>query len=199
MIVRDAEPIINELAKQFKAVAVIGPRQCGKTTLIRKVFSHKPYISLELPEERNMALTDPRQFLSRFPKGAILDEIQRVPELFSYLQQVLDETTETGLFILSGSNNFLLLESITQSLAGRIAYLDLLPFSLTENQRIPDYKMNLNEVIFKGGYPAITFDKINTYQWFSSYIRTYIERDVRLIKNVSSLELFHGTGDRRAG
>lgn len=178
------------MARQFKAVAVMGPRQSGKTTLIRKVFSHKPYISLELPEERTMALNDPRQFLSRFPKGAILDEIQRAPELFSYLQQVLDETTETGLFILSGSNNFLLLESITQSLAGRVVYLDLLPFSLVENKRIPEYVLNLNEVIFKGGYPAITVNKVNTYQWFSSYVRTYIERDVRLIKNISSLELF---------
>ncbi len=190
MIDRIAEPLLLELAKQFKAIAVTGPRQGGKTTLIRKVFSDKPYISLETPDERNQAISDPRQFLMRFPDGAVLDEVQRVPELFSYLQQILDESTRTGLFVLSGSNNFLLMESITQSLAGRVAYLDLLPFSLEENTAIKDFQLQLNEAIFLGGYPAITYNRINPYQWFSAYVRTYIERDVRLIKNISSLELF---------
>ena len=190
MIARAAESVLRDLATQFKAIALMGPRQCGKTTLIRKVFAHKPYVSLETPEERVMALADPRQFLAKFPNGAILDEVQRTPELFSYLQQILDESPKNGLFILSGSNNFLLMESITQSLAGRVVYLDLLPFSLQENRSIPNYPLTLNQAIFNGGFPAITFNKVNPYQWFSSYVRTYIERDVRLIKNVSSLELF---------
>ena len=190
MIDRNAEALLKRLALQFKAIALTGPRQSGKTTLIRKVFYEKPYVSLESPEERRLAINDPRQFLSRFPQGAILDEIQRAPELFSYLQQVLDEAKENGLFILTGSNNFLLLESITQSLAGRVAYLDLLPFSWEENSRIEGYSTNLNDTIFFGGYPAITYQKVDTYQWFSSYVRTYVERDVRLLKNISSLELF---------
>lgn len=132
MIPRTAENELKKLASQFKAVALNGPRQSGKTTLVRKAFPDKAYVSLENPDIRSYALNDPRGFLANYPKGAILDEVQRAPELFSYLQQVLDESTEKGAFILTGSNNFLLQESISQSLAGRIAYLTLLPLSLAE-------------------------------------------------------------------
>src|SRR5437773_7658324 len=117
MIRRKAEKTLRELAAQFKAVALTGPRQSGKTTLAKMVFPRKPYISLENPDERNLALNDPRQFLSRFHGGAILDEIQRAPELFSYLQQIMDESKLKGQFILTGSNNFALLENISQTLA----------------------------------------------------------------------------------
>ncbi len=193
MIHRQAADILNKLASQFRTVAVVGPRQSGKTTLIREVFPQKPYISLEGMDERKLALDDPRQFLSRFPNGAILDEVQRAPDLFSYLQQMLDETDQRGLFILSGSNNFSMLESITQSLAGRIGYLDLLTFSLSENNQIKDHPTTLNDHLFLGGYPAVTFQKMEPHHWLSAYVRTYIERDVRQIKNISSLELFQRT------
>jgi len=128
--------------------------------------------------------------LVNLPNGAIIDEAQRVPELFSYLQQVLDESNEKGRFILTGSNNFLMLENITQSLAGRIGYLELLPFCYEEIEKIEGYDLTLNNMIFSGGYPAITFDKVDTAFWFPSYVRTYIERDVRQIKNIANLNLF---------
>src|SRR5690606_11390382 len=112
--------------------AVVGPRQSGKTTLVRKVFKSKPYVNLENPDIRLFAMDDPKGFLSNYPDGAVLDEIQRVPMLFSYLQQILDDQNVNGFFILTGSNNFLLQESISQSLAGRVAYLFLLPLTINE-------------------------------------------------------------------
>jgi predicted AAA+ superfamily ATPase len=190
MISREAGETILKLALSFKAVALNGPRQSGKTTLLKRIFPGKKYVTLENLQERNFALSDPVQFLAQFPDGAILDEVQRAPELFSYLQQVLDEDSRKGLFILSGSNNFLLLESISQSLAGRVGYLDLLPFCLSEISRCPSPPQLINDVIFGGGYPAIAFEKITPQLWFPSYVRTYIERDVRQIKNISDLTLF---------
>ncbi|HMH22533.1 MAG TPA: ATP-binding protein [Puia sp.] len=190
MITRDAENVLRKLATQFKAIALTGPRQSGKSTLAKTAFPEKKYISLENPDIRESALNDTRGFLHNFPNGAIIDEAQRVPELFSYLQQVLDESDAKGLFILTGSNNFLMLENISQSLAGRIGYLELLPFSYSEIQKIPGQELNLNQMIFSGGYPSITFDGIAPEFWFPSYIRTYIERDVRQIKNITNLNLF---------
>jgi predicted AAA+ superfamily ATPase len=190
MIDRIADATLITLAKTFKAVALTGPRQSGKTTLARKTFRDKPYVSLENPEENALALTDPVQFLSRYPDGAVFDEVQRAPLLFSYLQQILDENPAKGQFILTGPNNFLLLESITQSLAGRVGYLELLPFSLAELQRVNGYSNELNDTIFRGGYPAIAHDQADPRLWFASYVRSYVERDVRQIKNISSLTLF---------
>ena len=190
MISREASDILIEMSKSFRAVALTGPRQSGKTTLVKNGFPGKPYVSLENPIERNLALTDPVRFLGRFPSGAILDEVQRAPELFSYLQQILDETNERGLFILTGSNNFLLLESITQSLAGRVGYLDLLPFSYGESITAALPPVSLNEFIFFGGYPSLIYDKVLPEVWFPSYVRTYVERDVRQIKNITDLNLF---------
>ena len=132
MIKRTSVTRLIKLANQFRSVAVVGARQCGKTTLCKTAFPNKPYISLENPDTLAFATADPRGFLGQFQNGAILDEIQRAPHLFSYLQQVLDETKKKGLFILTGSNNFLLQENITQTIAGRIAYLQLLPLSLLE-------------------------------------------------------------------
>lgn len=190
MIARDAEIVLKKLASQFKAIALTGPRQSGKSTLARTTFPDKKYISLENPDIRQAALDDTRGFLNNLPDGAIIDEAQRVPELFSYLQQVLDESTGRGRFILTGSNNFLMLESISQTLAGRIGYLELLPFGYNEIREIPDQDFQLNNLIFSGGYPAITFDRVDPAFWFPSYIRTYIERDVRQIKNITNLNLF---------
>jgi predicted AAA+ superfamily ATPase len=190
MIVRDAQVVLQKLATQFKAIALTGPRQSGKSTLARVTFPGKKYISLENPDIRESAINDTRGFLNDLPDGAIIDEAQRVPDLFSYLQQVLDESDEKGRFILTGSNNFLMLENITQSLAGRIGYLELLPFSYNEIQKILNFDLTLNNMIFSGGYPAITFDRIDASFWFPSYIRTYVERDVRQIKNITNLNLF---------
>ncbi len=190
MISRNAEIVLKKLAEQFKAIALTGPRQSGKSTLSRTAFPEKIYLSLENPDLRDVALHDPRGFLNNLPHGAIIDEAQRAPGLFNYLQQILDESNERGLFILTGSNNFLMLEKITQSLAGRIGYLELLPFCYDEIQMIPDYDLSLNNMIFSGGYPPIIFDRIDPNFWFPSYIRTYLERDVRQIKNIANLTLF---------
>jgi uncharacterized protein len=190
MISRQAEDEVRKLAQQFKAVAVVGPRQSGKTTLVSKVFENKPYVNLENPDQRKYALEDPRGFLSLYPDGAVLDEVQRVPELFSYLQQILDESTANGKFILTGSNNFLLQEKISQSLAGRVGYLFLLPLSIEE---IGTSGLDYNELIFKGTYPALYHElnmQANPSKYYANYIRTYVERDVRLIKNITDLYAF---------
>ena len=187
MIQRTAESELRYLAAHYKAVAVVGPRQSGKTTLVKYVFADKPYVSLENPDTRSFATEDPRGFLSNYPEGAILDEAQRVPSLFSYLQQILDESSLNGLFIITGSNNFLLQENISQSLAGRIAYLNLLPLSIEE---IKGYELKVDTLLFKGGYPAIYNQDIDVTKWYSNYISTYVERDVRLIKNITDLATF---------
>jgi len=186
MIKRNAENTLRLLAEQFKAVAVTGPRQSGKTTLVRQFFKEKPYVNLENPDERNYAIDDPRGFLSNYPDGAILDEVQRAPQLFSYLQQILDDNIQKGQFILTGSNNFLLQESISQSLAGRVGYLFLLPLCLPELSTIT----STNELLFKGLYPELHSHKSDTQLFFANYIRTYVERDVRLIKNIGDLNTF---------
>lgn len=190
MIPRDAAIKLVKLAKTFRSVAVIGPRQSGKTTLCRTTFPQKPYVSLENPDIKEFATTDPRGFLSQYKNGAILDEVQRAPHLFSYLQQILDETKKKGLFILTGSNNFLLQENVTQTLSGRIAYLQLLPLSLHElkesKKMRPDYHWHL----LSGGYPEVIAKRMNPNDWYAGYIATYIERDVRQLKNISNLSMF---------
>ena len=191
MIKRTAEKLVRSYSKQFRALAIVGPRQSGKTTLAKKVFPKKKYLSLENPDERLLAETDPRAFLARFPNGAILDEAQRVPSLFSYLQQILDETKKEGLFILTGSNNFLLQQSVSQTLAGRIGYVDLLPLSYTEIQQFRDIEMTTNELILQGCYPEL-FDKNRSPAvWYPAYIRTYVERDVKLLRNIENSVLFN--------
>ncbi|MCZ4222850.1 ATP-binding protein [Pedobacter sp. SJ11] len=174
----------------MKAVAVIGPRQSGKTTLTKNVFPNKPYVSLENPDTRLFANDDPRGFLSQFPNGAILDEAQRTPNLFSYLQQALDESSTPGKFIITGSNNFLLQESIVQSLAGRIGYIKLLPFSVSELKSVNIISNDINVFLVKGGYPPIYDQNIPPFKWHQNYINTYLEKDVRQIKNITNLSLF---------
>jgi len=190
MIERIAAKKVLQLASVFKSVAVTGPRQSGKTTLVKTLFPDKTYLSLENPDTRRFAIEDPRGFLKRYESGAIFDEVQRTPELFSYLQEVLDQSSEPGRFILTGSNNFLLQQNISQSLAGRIAILNLLPFSTAElffdQQTAPDE----NELILKGLYPPIYDLNIPPEDWFPNYLRTYIDRDVRQIKNITDLIVF---------
>ena len=188
MILRVAQAELINLSKQYKAIAVIGPRQSGKTTLVKSGFPDKPYVNLENPDMRNFALEDPKAFLGQFPNGAILDEVQRTPELFSYLQQILDENDQTAQFILTGSNNFLFQQSITQSLAGRVGYLNLLPFSLSEIKAIAPTE--IHELLFKGFYPPLYDKPFEIQKWFSNYIRTYIERDVRQLRSIENLVVF---------
>lgn len=191
MITRTATGEVQTLARQFKSVAIVGPRQSGKTTLARSIFANKPYTSLENPDTRSFALQDPRGFLEQYKKGgAVFDEVQRVPELFSYLQQVLDENPQKGQFILTGSNNFLLQENISQSLAGRIGYLYLLPFSHAETEKAAQRSFSVDEALFYGGYPPLFDNQIPPEKWLPNYIATYVERDVRQIKNISNLNLF---------
>jgi uncharacterized protein len=154
------------------------------------VFSAKPYVSLENPDVLEFAVSDPRGFLSQFKNGAILDEVQRAPHLFSYLQQILDETKKKGLFILTGSNNFLLQQNITQTLSGRIAYLQLLPLSLKELAAAKKLKTDYTTHLLGGGYPEVNAKKINAADWYANYINTYVERDVRQLKNISNLSQF---------
>ena len=188
MIKRNAENELRNLAAQFKAIALTGPRQSGKSTLVRYVFNDKPYVSLENPDSRRFALEDPRGFLHSYRDGAVIDEVQRVPELFSYLQQMLDETNESGKFVLTGSNNFLLRENISQSLAGRIAYLTLLPFSYDEVK--PLAGKDEENLIFKGFYPPLYDQPLEPSRWHSNYISTYVEKDVRQLLNISNHLLF---------
>ncbi len=190
MIQREAQNKLIQLSKTFKVIAVVGPRQSGKTTLVKEIFSDKPYFSLENPDTRNYAIEDPRGFLHNLPNGAILDEVQRTPLLFSYLQEIVDNNTQKGMFILTGSNNFLLQENISQSLAGRVGYLNLLPFSSNELQLGNLLPKSDEELLFNGFYPPIYDQNIAPIDWIPNYIRTYIERDVRQIKNVSDLLLF---------
>lgn len=190
MVQRFAKDKLIDLATKFKAVAVTGARQSGKTTLVKQVFKNKSYVSLENPDTRRFALDDPRGFLDSYPNGAILDEVQRVPELFSYLQEILDNTKTKGLFVLSGSNNFLLQQNISQTLAGRVGYLNLLPFSISELKKSKLLPSDDDALMLKGFYPPIYDQQIPPEDWCPNYIRTYIERDVRQLKNINNLIVF---------
>ena len=187
---RDIQGPVKELLKNFKTLAIVGPRQSGKTTLAKILAPKKPYVSFENPDTRYLFESDPRGFLSAYRSGAVFDEAQYVPKLFNYLQQMLDESKANGRFILTGSNNFLLVEKISQSLAGRIVYTDLLPFSMKEIFRIKDFDNSTDNLIFNGGYPGIVYEGRKRLPWFQSYIRNYIERDVRLLKNITNYSLF---------
>ena len=178
---------LKELIKTFPIVSLTGPRQSGKTTLVKTLFAKEyRYLSLEDLDMRQFAKEDPRSFLKEFDKFVIFDEIQLVPELFSYLQGIVDNDQIAGQFIIIGSQHFLLMERITQSLAGRVAILHLLPLQLSELQE----GGNLEEIIFKGFYPRIHDQQISATRWHKNYIRTYIERDVRILKNVDNLDTF---------
>ena len=189
MIPRDALFTLQQLAGYYPVVAVTGPRQSGKTTLARIAFPNKPYASLEDPDVREFAQTDPRGFLARYPDGVILDEAQRVPDLFSYLQTAVDADKRAGRFVLTGSQQFGLLAGISQSLAGRAGLVHLLPFSLAELTDIappPD----LETLLWRGAYPPLHDQNIPPGVWNRDYIATYVERDLRQLVNVRDLSAF---------
>jgi predicted AAA+ superfamily ATPase len=182
--------IILTLSKQLPVSAITGPRQSGKTTLTKMLFPEYDYVNLEFPDARAMAIDDPRLLLSNYKKGIIIDEVQRVPELFSYIQGIVDETGELGKYILTGSQNFLLSEQISQSLAGRAAQFNLLPFSVSEISSGFPVTDNFTELAFTGTYPRIYDHHLKPTDWYPWYINSYIERDVRMIENVKDLNKF---------
>lgn len=188
MIKRDIEAVVRKLAHGYPALAITGPRQAGKTTLARYVFPDRPYVSLENPDVRELALHDPRRFLEKYRAGAVLDEVQNCPPLFSYLQGELDASREMGRFILTGSQQFGLLAGITQSLAGRMAMINLLPF--TCHEAYAGKPPALNTVLFRGGYPPVHDRELDPAVWYANYLQTYIERDVRKLINVRDLAAF---------
>ena len=206
MIARTLATKLHQAARQFPVVTLTGPRQSGKTTLVRHEFKDYAYVSLELPDQRAFALEDPRGFLAQFNGPVVLDEIQRAPDLFSYLQVRVDERDQPGQFILTGSQNFLLLQRVSQSLAGRCAVLHLLPFSLAElsgrpalplaqlGRRLPPSVkasgLSLEDLLFSGFYPRIHDKGLSPRDWLASYHQTYLERDVRNVLHVDDLEAF---------
>ena len=189
MIPRKASSTLLRLSKGFPIVAITGPRQSGKTTLAKAFFHEKPYVSLENLDERNFAINDPKRFLARFKNGAILDEVQRCPELLSWLQTLVDDRKIMGDFILTGSAQLDLMSKMNQSLAGRIGRLELLPFA--GNELLCNVLPNsLNELLLTGGYPALYDREISTNDWFSNYVATYVERDIRNVLAIQDLNRF---------
>ncbi len=173
----------------YPVVTVIGPRQSGKSTLVRQAYPDLPYVSLEDPDERLLAVTDPRAFLARFPNGAILDEIQQQPQLLSYIQGIVDARQQKGLFLLTGSHQLALHAAITQSLAGRTAVLKLLPLSM---QELTDQTVgwNVDQHLLAGGYPSVCAQDMPALKFYRDYIQTYLERDVRTLSQVQDLVAF---------
>ncbi len=208
MIPRHIAPYILKYAKQYPIVALVGPRQSGKTTLSQSLFPNYRYVSLENLDYRHHATDDPRGFLDEFGPYAIFDEVQRVPELFSYLQQCVDEDATPGQYILTGSSQFLLMETITQSLAGRIITFRLYPLTFSElygypadtnhekifQQRHPTHapiaQEELLRLLFTGLYPRVHDRHLDSYKWYENYTLTYLERDVRSLLNVQNLRTF---------
>jgi uncharacterized protein len=178
------------LAERYPVVTLTGPRQSGKTTLCRAAFPDKPYLSLEPPDEREFARTDPRGFLARVPDGSVIDEVQRVPELLSYLQQIVDARPRPGAFVLTGSQHFGLVDAVAQTLAGRTALLQLLPLALDEVRRFPQPADRLGDVLWAGGYPRIYDQHLPAHEWLGNYVATYVERDVRQVLRVADLVTF---------
>lgn len=190
MLHRQLAATLDRLAQAFPVIAITGPRQSGKTTLARAQFAGKPYVSLEDPIERAFAEEDPRGFLARFPQGAIFDEAQRWPDLFSHLQGMVDENREAGRFVLTGSQQFGLLAGVTQSLAGRVGMTRLLPLAGAELAGVADGTLALDALLWRGGYPALHTQAVAPGDWFASYVATYLERDVRQVLQVQDLGVF---------
>jgi uncharacterized protein len=186
---RTIETILRTLAAKYPVVTITGPRQSGKTTLCRKIFDRKPYVNLESPDVRQFAIDDPRGFLAQYPDGAVFDEIQRAPDLVSYLQAIVDADQREGLFILTGSQQFDVSNTINQSLAGRTALVKLLPFTIEEIQSaytLPD----IDGLLYHGFYPRLWDKQLNPTQSLGDYFETYIERDLRQLVAIKDLNLF---------
>ena len=190
MIERTLRIKLLELTKKYPIVTLTGPRQSGKSTLLRHAFSDYKYVSLEDPDMRLFATDDPRGFLATYPDKTIIDEAQRVPALFSYIQTHTDKEGREGMYLLAGSHNFLLMENINQSLAGRTAILKLLPFSHAEMKESEILPRTVDDEIFNGGYPRLYDKDIAPSDYYPFYIQTYVERDVRLMKNIGDLSKF---------
>lgn len=189
MIQRKIQGLLNEMMTSFPIVTVTGPRQSGKTTLVKQTFPEMDYVSLEELDIRDHAKSDPRDFLSQYPDSVIIDEVQKVPSLFSYIQTIVDSERRNGRYILTGSNQFEYLSSISQSLAGRTGILKLLPFSYTE--LYGKTKINQEEILYTGFYPRIFDQNIRPELFLSGYLETYVEKDVRAISKVKDLFQFH--------
>ncbi len=188
MIKREITKEIKILAKEFPVVAILGPRQSGKTTIAKYIFKKYKYVSLEDHDMRELIINDPRGFLSQYNENVIIDEVQRAPNFFSYLQTHVDNMNKNGSFILTGSHNYLLMENISQSLAGRVGLSTLLPLSLEE---LPSKnKKNISKLLFNGFYPRIFDQNIRASSFYKTYLNTYLERDIRLIKNITNYDLF---------
>jgi len=186
---RTIETVLKNLADKYPVVTITGPRQSGKTTLCRKVFAHKPYANLESPDVRQFAVDDPRGFLAQYPDGAVLDEIQRAPDLVSYLQPLVDLDQRDSLFILTGSQQFEVSNTINQSLAGRTALVKLLPFSMAEIQTAFVFP-GIDRLLYHGFYPRLWDKQLNPTQALGDYYQTYIERDLRQLVAIKDLNLF---------
>jgi len=206
MIPRHLAAVLKKSAAKYPVVTVTGPRQSGKTTLVRSLFRNHEYVSLEAPDTRDFAIEDPRGFLNQYSGGVVLDEVQRAPNLLSYIQGIVDARNAPGQFVLTGSQNLMLLEQVSQSLAGRTSIYHLLPFTRAElegrgpislekigrctQRKSPPGRDNLFSVLFKGFYPRIHDQKLDPQDWLRNYYLSYLERDVRTIINVGDVETF---------
>jgi len=180
---------IKQALKSYDVLTLLGPRQSGKTTLARHLFPNFDYRSLENPDERSFAIEDPKGFLNGLGKNCILDEFQRTPQLSSYIQGIVDEPGNNRKFVLTGSNGLLLVDSITQTLAGRTELFELPTLSYQEIVE-KNKSMTLNDYLFKGGYPRIYKDKLNPTKWLRSYFQLYVEKDIRQITNIKNIDAF---------
>ena len=187
MITRELQRNLPELSKGFPVVTITGPRQSGKTTLVKMTYPDYAYIDLENLVTRRMASEDPASLIKDSKGMYILDEIQYAPEILSYLKELVDLNQIDAQFVLTGSNQFSLMRDLTQSLAGRAAVFDLLPFSISE---VYDHAQDINTCMYKGLYPRLVQKSINPAVFYDSYIRTYLQRDVRLLVNVQNMDAF---------
>ncbi len=188
MYTRNVEKYIARIQSRYRCITIMGPRQSGKTTVSQKLFPDFDYFTFESPELRSRVLLDPKSFLKAI-SSSIFDEVQKVPELLSYLQEILDDSSDSRRFILTGSNNLLLHEKISQSLAGRTRIIELFPLEREELPR-EERPEDMYHTLFFGGYPRIFDEKLNPTEWLEDYYRTYVERDVRLLLNIGDLAIF---------
>lgn len=189
MFTRAITPFLKKIAPKYPVLSLVGPRQSGKSTLCRELFPDRPYVSMEDPDLRRLATEDPRGFFKHYPDSLVIDEVQRVPELLSYIQTRVDTATTPLHYVLTGSHQLLLMEKVTQSLAGRTVIAKLLPFSRRELWTQP-HEMTIDELMLTGGYPRIYNKHLESRQWLQQYYETYVQRDVRQLLNVGDLDQF---------